>query len=215
MQHIHEIKSLITNLTDADISLMETENISFDSNRKAIIRNADSLDFQAVPGSGKTTLLVSKLLLISNKWNFNDCGICVLSHTNVAKEEIKRKILKNNFDKKLLKYPHFIGTIQEFVDKYLAYPIIRNLGYKARIVDTELAREKINNSLSFKTKSYLERKNTFIDLTITSINPLQFEMPKGLSQIAHTYTELYDKKNNLLKTGIFSMMICTPLQTIY
>lgn len=203
MQHIHEIKSLITNLTDADISLMETENISFDSNRKAIIRNADSLDFQAVPGSGKTTLLVSKLLLISNKWNFNDCGICVLSHTNVAKEEIKRKILKNNLDKKLLKYPHFIGTIQEFVDKYLAYPIIRNLGYKARIVDTELARERINNSLSFKAKSYLEIKNTFIDLTITSINPLQFKMPIGLSPKAPTYTELYAKKEQSLKDGYF------------
>jgi superfamily I DNA/RNA helicase len=182
---------------------MEFGGIAFDDNRKAIIRSDESKDFQAVPGSGKTTLLVSKLLLIASKWDFTDCGICVLSHTNVAKDEIKKKITESGLGKELLKYPHFIGTIQEFVDKYLAYPAVRHLGYKIRIVDTELAREKIEFSLTYGTKTWLANQHKSFDLKLTSVEPLAFIMPDRLSETTATYQDLYTKKKNSLECGYF------------
>lgn len=183
---------------------METDRIAFDSNRKAIIRSDESKDFQAVPGSGKTTLLVSKLLLIANKWKFTDCGICVLSHTNVAKDEIKKKITESGLGKELLKYPHFIGTIQEFVDKFLAYPVIRYLGYKVRVVDTNLAKEKIKLSLNHATKKWIENQHKPFDLTLTSVEPLDFKMPDSLKdKTKPTYQDLYNKKKMSLERGYF------------
>jgi hypothetical protein len=47
-------------------------------------------------------------------------GICVLTHTNVAIDEIKKKA--GIASDKLFNYPNFFGTFQKFVDKFLAIP---------------------------------------------------------------------------------------------
>lgn len=80
-----------------------------------------SIDVEACPGSGKTTSLLAKLYLLSEKISSgNGGGICVLTHTNVAINEIKRQ-LGNKADR-LFRYPNFFGTIQSFVDRFLAIP---------------------------------------------------------------------------------------------
>lgn len=48
----------------------------------------------------------------------NNQGICVLTHTNVAIEEIKSKL--GNKANILFSYPNHFGTIQSIVDKFLA-----------------------------------------------------------------------------------------------
>ncbi|MFM2488798.1 UvrD-helicase domain-containing protein [Enterococcus avium] len=82
-------------ITDEDIdwveSIMEGD-ISFDKERRDIIKDLRSIDIQAFPGSGKTTVLVAKLAILANKWTSTSSGICVLSHTNVAREEIEKRI---------------------------------------------------------------------------------------------------------------------------
>ena len=93
------------------------------SQRRAIIDCWDNANVIACPGSGKTTVLLAKLLLLSRRMPFADGrGICVLTHTNVAIDEIKSK-LGSKADI-LFKHPNFFGTIQGFVNKFLAAPAL-------------------------------------------------------------------------------------------
>ena len=105
-------------ITDDEIryaeSLLLPADKTFDNERKAFIRNFNTIDLQAVPGSGKTTALLAKLIILERKLPFaNGSGILVLSHTNAAVDEIKEKIQRHC--PKLFSYPNFLGTIQSFV----------------------------------------------------------------------------------------------------
>lgn len=108
----------------------------FDGQRRDFIRELRTCDLQAVPGSGKTTALLAKLLIIEKRLPFPDHrAVLVISHTNAAVDEIKERIGK--YCPRLFSGPHFIGTIQAFVDKFLAVPYYIHL-YKrkpARIDD--------------------------------------------------------------------------------
>jgi len=99
--------------------------------------HSDTADFQAVPGSGKTTLLGAKLALIAKRWPHANRGVCVLSHTNVAKGEIERRLRSVPGGERLLGYPHYIGTIQSFTNKYLALPWLRQKGIDVKEIDDE------------------------------------------------------------------------------
>jgi len=115
-------------ISDTDIDqLSRQECLTFDENRRKILKAMHSIDVQACPGSGKTTLIAAKLILLAQKWPLKHQGICVLSHTNVAKDEIISRLKVSNIReaRSLLSYPHFIGTIQEFVNRFLALPYLR------------------------------------------------------------------------------------------
>lgn len=99
----------------------------------------ETLDISACPGSGKTTLLVAKLALLVRKWPHKRRGICVLSHTNVAKNEIKNKLGGTEVGQALLSYPHYIGTIHGFVNEFLALPWLRSKGIPINTIDTNYA----------------------------------------------------------------------------
>ncbi len=109
-----------------------------DAQKVAIIRSNVSRDVKASPGSGKTTVLLAKLIILANRMPLADGrGICVLTHTNVAIDEIKSKLgAKSDV---LFRYPNFFGTIQSFVDRYFAIPQIRQNGQDTSIhfEDTE------------------------------------------------------------------------------
>lgn len=91
---------------------------SFDTHRIDIIKENSSCYVQASPGSGKTTALLAKLMILANKMPlYSGKGVCVLTHTNVAIDEIKAKLgQKANV---LFQYPNFFGTIQTFLHKYI------------------------------------------------------------------------------------------------
>lgn len=105
---------------------------SFDYDRKEILLDfKNSFQVQACPWSWKTTLLVAKLMFLAQTIDFSKEPICILTHTNVAVDEIKRKIKKHNkpwyedFVNKVYKlfdYPNYVWTIQSFLDKYLWIP---------------------------------------------------------------------------------------------
>lgn len=109
-----------------------------DADQVRALLHMDTADFQAVPGSGKTTLLGAKLALIANKWQHSNRGVCVLSHTNVAKNEIEDRLRSIPGGEALLTYPHFIGTIQTFVNRYLAMPWLRGKGIDVKEVDDDI-----------------------------------------------------------------------------
>lgn len=119
-------------ITDEDILWVEDimgGGIHFDSVRAEVIKKMNSVDVQAFPGSGKTTILVAKLAILARKWSNNNAGICVLSHTNVAREEIENRLGNTEIGHRLLSYPHFIGTVHSFFDTYVALPWLKSKFY--------------------------------------------------------------------------------------
>lgn len=150
----------VINISDEEIQYVERLLLpagkTFDPERVDFIRNFNTMDLQAVPGSGKTTALLAKLVILERKLPFADgSGILVLSHTNAAIDEIKEKIQKHC--PRLFSYPNFIGTIQSFVDEFLAVPYyVQKFNKKPNRIDHEIYNEKIKN---FIEKPWLYKLN--------------------------------------------------------
>ena len=117
--------------------LLLPEGGHFNEERVQFIKRLVSGDLLAVPGSGKTTALRAKLYCMAKGLPMEDGrGILALSHTNVAIDELK-KMLQNHCPQ-LFEYPNFIGTIQEFVDTFLAMPYyIQKYGHKVEVIDAD------------------------------------------------------------------------------
>ncbi|MDH4442141.1 MAG: UvrD-helicase domain-containing protein [Rhizobium sp.] len=106
--------------------------------RLPVLKSTESIDIEACPGSGKTTLLVAKLAILAKKWTDPRRGICVLSHTNVARREIETQLGNTAAGQRLLSYPHYVGTIHGFVNEFLAIPLLRSQGIPVRAIDDHL-----------------------------------------------------------------------------
>lgn len=137
-------------ITNEDISWAERMLLPpgehFEEEQKAVIKCFETKDILACPGSGKTTALLAKLLILSQQMPLeNNRGICVLTHTNVAINEIKNHA--SFASQKLFNYPNHFGTIQSFVDKYLAIPAyILRFNKRPRYVDNEVFNSVIERS---------------------------------------------------------------------
>lgn len=120
-----------------------------------VIRCWDSVDVSACPGSGKTTVLLAKLKLIADRMPIkNGAGICVLSHTNVAINEIKKKLA--GYADMLIGYPNYIGTIQSFIDCYITIPYIREIiGRSVQAVDDRTYAQHMLQKMENRTYSAL------------------------------------------------------------
>jgi len=111
--------------------------------RAEVIKSMERMDIAACPGSGKTTLLVAKLAILAEKWQYPTRGICVLSHTNVARQQIESRLGNTSAGRRLLSYPHFVGTIHGFVNEFLTLPLLRSLGNSGTLFSTEISGYKI------------------------------------------------------------------------
>lgn len=112
------------NIEYAERLLLPPES-QFNEERREFIRCMESRDVVACPGSGKTTALLAKLLILAERMPFPDGrGICVLTHTNVAIDVIKERAAAASAS--LFQYPNFFGTIQSFVNQFLAAPWYRS-----------------------------------------------------------------------------------------
>lgn len=123
-------------ITDNDLKMayriLFNKEGDFEEDKKEIIKSFESCYIEASPGSGKTTTLVAKLIILAEKLRKNnyDRGICILTHTNVGIDVIKEKL--GNKGDILFKYPNFVGTLQSFIDNYLAIPYFKHK-YKQKI----------------------------------------------------------------------------------
>lgn len=139
----------------------------FDESRQEFLRARTTLDVSACPGSGKTTLIVAKLAILARKWPHRTKGICVLSHTNAAREEIQRRLRGTVFGQQLLSYPHFIDTIHGFVNRFLALPWLNSNGFPAATVDDDVTcayrRRVLTSSDYWTVENYLRRKHSGFD----------------------------------------------------
>ena len=130
--------------TDEEIKIAHDillkDNKPFDDARVNIIKEDRSCYVQACPGSGKTTTLLAKLIILANRLPMADGkGVCVLTHTNVAIDEIKAKVgSKANV---LFNYPNFFGTIQTFLHKYVTASALHYFyGSQIQYVDNDIAK---------------------------------------------------------------------------
>ena len=169
--------NLIDAVTDDDVDwicqLLKLRPL--DVPRQDFLKSLTTVDVSACPGSGKTTLVVAKLAILARKWTSNTRGICVLSHTNVAREEIERRLGSTDVGQRLLSYPHFIDTIHGFVNRFLAIPWLLSAGYRVAAIDNELTTRVRRRHLGEKDyrrlSSYLEKKhNSFDGLRIGTAN---------------------------------------------
>lgn len=207
-------------ITDDDIFYSEKillpEGKTFDDERKNFIRNLNTLDLQAVPGSGKTTVLLAKLLILERKLPFPDgSGILVLSHTNAAIDEIKHKIQKHC--PKLFSYPNFIGTIQSFVDEFLAIPFYTSKFKKKPVrIDSEIfdeiASSYFKNLPNSGAKSWLLRqydpenffKSLRFDVDLNLLKGMNGEVCLRNDNNSATYKTFKTIKSKILQSGFLN-----------
>ena len=94
----------------------------FSDEKIKIIRKDGIFVVKACAGSGKTSVVAAKIAFLLENWETSNRGIAAISFTNVAWQEIEDK-LKNDFGMNLgLEYPHFIGTIDSFINRCLLLP---------------------------------------------------------------------------------------------
>lgn len=192
-------------ITDDDLeSLLAAVNgsrrspFNLDAARRAALCGYE--DIQACPGSGKTTLVGLKILCLARKWRALRQGICVLTHTNVAKEEILKCLSVEQSGHALRGYPHFIGTIQEFVNLFLALPWLRSKGMSVSQIDDDYCIARLERSASYGTKVYLNAKfATLSDLRYRwSNNALALNVPAfAAPSPAPSYSDMFAIKVRL------------------
>ncbi len=137
---------ILSHLPEAE-KLFLPNGYHFDEESINFIKCLESTDVVACPGSGKTTALLAKLFILSKYMPFEgNKGICVLTHTNVAIDEIKRRMGKSS--SVLFTYPNFFGTIQSFVDKFLAIPAYISLyGNREVTIDDDVYESRFCKSV--------------------------------------------------------------------
>ncbi len=218
-------------ITDEDILKAEQIlGISFDKERRDVIRCMETKDFQACPGSGKTTTLIAKLFVLANKMPFDgNRAICVLTHTNIAVNTIKTKL--GSSGNKLLNYPNYIGTIQSFVDKYLAIPCYINIfGNRPYPPDNDAYYERLNAELNIlynlkrRTKAWIHKSgiwpfyirydfNSFKLLNTKSKDIQSLETCNGIT--SEICNNIQDVKLKIMKEGALSYEDYYTLANVY
>lgn len=90
--------------------------------REIVFDKAGKFVVRACPGSGKTYCVSARLSRLINSWDKNYQGIASLSFTNVAWQEIEKKYKEIFNTASSINYPHFLGTIDGFINKYIFLP---------------------------------------------------------------------------------------------
>lgn len=172
------------NITEEDIAFVEKHfGFRFNEGQKKIIRFWNSTDIQACPGSGKTTTLAAKLIILTNKIpkSFKQ-GICIITHTNVAVEEIKHKL--GSYSSFYSNYPNHFGTIQSVVDKFFTIPAFKNeFKQSPNIIDTETYCKEINKFRSLNGTALFLSANGIDEIGYLSYNKNNFDISKSINDV--------------------------------
>ena len=86
---------------------------------------------RACPGSGKTFSVAARFHRLLSDWEQANQGIAAISFTNVAWTEIQ-EYLAAEFRVSKISYPHFLGTIDSFINRFIFLPF----GHLAMKCDT-------------------------------------------------------------------------------
>ncbi len=145
--------------------------------------NKSRIIVKACPGSGKTFSVTARLarLLKENKLNRHQ-GIAVLSFTNTACNEIK-KGLREDWGINNVGYPHFIGTIDKFINDYIFLPfghLEMKCNSRPEIVGTEYNKWfDYDSSMTIIHKGKVSHRdpNYYFDKVSFKVTPGNIETP--------------------------------------
>lgn len=91
----------------------------------------------------------------------------MISHTNTAVNEIKNRI--GHHCPKLFSYPNFVGTIQSFIDKFLAVPCYINLCKRKPVrIDNEIYLETIKKDFNIPLEGFNRAESNNAKYFVTS-----------------------------------------------
>lgn len=89
--------------------------------QQAVLESEDRVRIvRSSPGSGKTWLVAELIRRESEAWSERARGIAALSFTRVGGEEIRSAVGHD------LSHPHFVGTLDSFVFRYIVRPFLRS-----------------------------------------------------------------------------------------
>ncbi|GKV68954.1 DNA helicase [Sporosarcina sp. NCCP-2716] len=202
-------------ITDKDIlyseGLLLKDGESFNAERREIIESLDTVDVLASPGSGKTTTLLAKLAILNTKLPLeNNEGICILTHTNTAIDEVKKRLGVSGVN--LFRYPNNCSTIQSFINQFLAIPAyIYFYGKRPLRIDDEIYNEAINkelfNHIPWKLRYGIQKQR--IDVTKIRFNLDNSTLVNGLhgnpiykNHESDSYVALEKLKESIMEDGI-------------
>ncbi|WP_214796965.1 UvrD-helicase domain-containing protein [Exiguobacterium sp. s5] len=117
---------------------------NFNDLQKEFINLFETKTIIAGPGTGKTTALVAKITLLIQKLHETGSreGVCIITHTNVAVEEINNALTRIGING--VHHPHFIGTVHEFFNKFCLTPFLKNrLKIESLFFDTKQSSDEI------------------------------------------------------------------------
>lgn len=190
----------------------------FTDEQKNIIFHEDSANIVAGPGSGKTAVLIAKIALImkhTSSLKDNDSrGVCIITHTNVAVDEIKSKLFQLGIE--IIKSPHFIGTIHDFCNTFMlnqAYDklyehnsitIFDEQEYKERFVEI-YDRDKDKKSKGYAPTSMIS--NTHLRFSDDGVDDIVEEVKKNKQKLKDTFNELLEagilRHNDILSLSMW------------
>lgn len=206
------LNQLIDPITDEDVEwvvdLMELK--ALDEPRRDFLKSMNTIDVSACPGSGKTTLVVAKLAILARHWKSRTQGICVLSHTNAAREEIERRLGGSDIGQRLLRYPHYIDTIHGFTGRFLASPWLRSKGITLAAIDDELTHTARRKALTSWEYGGMKKAfdSAYLNVEKLRIETVDFDNPlagRAFHFAPHTATYKSASKalSHAAKTGHF------------
>lgn len=190
---------------------------NFSEEQINIIFEDNKMDVVAGPGTGKTTVLTARIKVLLEKLQNSKEGICILTHTNVAVDEIRitlRKLGVNEINK-----PHFLGTIQDFFNTFFskkAFHLVLD-DKKMHVLDDEIFRVKFDKEFDFRKLS------TYPD-DLNNPNPLNKEIIwnfndfNNLVRMAEPkrYSDAFEKSvSYLFKNGYVTNEQCLQLSKWY
>lgn len=93
-----------------------------DKQREIVFDKSGKFVVRACPGSGKTFCVSARLARLILGWEKEYEGIAAVSFTNVAWREIEKKYSEEFQLGDRISFPHFLGTIDSFINKYIFLP---------------------------------------------------------------------------------------------
>jgi superfamily I DNA/RNA helicase len=103
--------------------------------RYVVSPNTKNVFLKACPGSGKTEVVALKAAFEFRNWNKKNKGVAILAFTNNATDVISERVREYAGIEKT-SYPHFVGTIDSWLHRYIAHPFGHlATGYKGRADD--------------------------------------------------------------------------------
>lgn len=178
------MSSLFESLSD------KQREIVFDKRGKFVVR--------ACPGSGKTYSVAARLAYLLSNWDRKYRGIATISFTNTAWQEIDTQIKTHFGLQASISYPHFLGTIDSFINHNIFLPF-GHLALKC-MRRPELVGEPHG---VWHGRNYFESLFDNISINIHG-NFIIFEpkkMPKDWKNNEQLKKRIFSTKKSLLKAG--------------